>query len=226
MKRVKANIGWGLLLILATFAAGWGLQYLRTQHLQRKLVKQAMEQADRISLQDMPSNNVFSGIQLIGSDDFRLHVARSLVLLQLVDFKSFRRVTNAIGIVRENQRSGVWFTNDPPIIDFSAKWALRSLTWCAGGLAHETRHVELYRSRLKPLSYTDSAAHLKAAFSVRTYKDFQKEELECFAFQAAVLKNLRGPSSEQRSVRLQDGTHFDVNRDGKWDAEDTKLQNW
>ena len=225
-KNLMAKLGVALAVLAVGFLGSHFVQQFRANRLQSRIAAEAVVKARAMQLEQIPDDNIVFGIQLIGSDDFRLHVARSLVLLQLADFKSFRRVTNAIGIVRENQPSGVWFTNDPPIIDFSAKWALHSLTWCAGGLAHETRHVELYRNRLRPLPYTDSSAHLKAAFSVRTYKDFQKEELECIAFQAAVLKNLRAPSSELRSVRSQDGTHFDVNRDGKWDAEDTKLQNW
>jgi len=225
-KALKTKLSLFLVVSAAAFFGWYAVQQARTSRLQARIVEQAKSQAYAMRLEELPTNSILFGIQLIGSDTFRLHVARSLLLLRLADFNSFRRVTNAIGIVREDPRSCVWVTNVPPIVDMSTKWSLRSLTWCAGGLAHEARHVELHRIRPKPPPFIVKNSGSKPAYPKRGYKDFQRDELACFAFQAKVLKNLRAPRSELNSVLSSDGTHFDVNRDGKYDWDDYRLHDW
>jgi hypothetical protein len=179
-----------------------------------------MERAQAMQREDMPTNSVVFGIQIIGSNDFPVQVARSLLLLKLVDPETFARVTNAIGIVRQDFRTAVWHTNKPPPVIMSTKSAFVSLTWCAAALAHEARHVELARQRPPEVTIAYGGHKPK----IRGYKDFQRDELECIALELRVLKRLGATHTEVAIVKSQDGTHFDVNRDGKWDSEDERLQ--
>ena len=180
-------------------------------------------QANAMQLSDLPTNNILFGVQIYGSDDFRLQIAKSLWMLKMGDSDTFTRLTKCVGIIREESRTSANITNKPPHIGMSRRAAFTSLTWCAAGLAHEVRHIELAieRGDMRPYVVYNAGQIPKA----RGYRDFQREELECGVLTLKVMKRLGAPRSEIDYIRSQDGTHFDVNRDGKWDSEDERIEN-
>jgi hypothetical protein len=213
-KAMKAIAG----VLLVVLAAGFLTWYTVSRSRSKRFQAWAREQADAMQPKDIPTNNIVFGIQIVSSDDFRLQVARALLLLKLGDAETFVRVTNSVGIVREGSRTVAVFTNRPPLIMMSASTAFYSLTWCVAGLAHETCHIELAKKRGSNQLIIDSTS-----VRIRGYRDFQHEELVCAAFELQALEKLGAPRHELDHIRKQDGTHFDVNRDGRWDADDVQL---
>ena len=208
-----------VVILLVASLAGYVVSEIRSDRLKARI----REQAYTMQPGDIPANGLVFGIQIVGSNDFRLQVARALLLLKLGDLETFSRVTNTIGIVREDSRTVASVTKKPPLVKMSPKTAFYSLTWCVAGLVHEARHIELARRRGETNPIPSIVIY---PAKPRGYKDFQRDELDCVALQLRVLKKLGAPPHELESSRFQDGTHFDVNRDGKWDAEDQRLQKW
>jgi hypothetical protein len=207
-----------LLICIAFFA--WRME--RTARRQHEIVLGAMQQVYALAPSDIPHDDVIFGISVTGSNSFRLQIARSLLLLKIADPVAYLRVTNSIGIIRQDSRSVTFVTNLPPLITLSSTSAFYSVTWCASVLAHEAHHFELARRE-------GTTSAFRPYYGGRLppgYKDFQRNESDCLKVQARVLRQVGAPESEIRYIRSLTGTHFDVNRDGKWDVEDYKAQNW
>ena len=165
-------------------------------------------------LEEAATNLVAPTVKIVGGSDFQLQVSKSLLLLKLVDFETFVSVTNAVGIVQEDSKTSAAATNRPPMVRMTSNTAFHSLTWCAGALVHEAHHIALAKRRGETNQFNPVFGN------VRGYKDYQRDELECFALELQILKKMNAPRSEIDFVRSQDGTHFDPNRDGKLDWRD------
>jgi hypothetical protein len=189
---------------------------------QRELALSAMRQVNALSSIEIPRTGELFGISVSGSDKFRLQIARALLLLKLADPETHIHVTNAIGIIRQDSRSATFVTNTPPLVTLSSTSAFYSVTWCAGVLAHEARHVEIARRD----GTTNAFRPYYGGPLPPGYKAFQRNESDCLRVQAKVLRHIGAPQSEVRYTESLTGTHFDVNHDGRWDFEDYKAQNW
>jgi hypothetical protein len=106
--------------------------------------------------------------------------------------------------------------DDPPTFDLSQKTASYSDTWCAGSIAHDTYHSKLYHE------YLD--AH-EGSVPDEVWSG-QAKELECIHYQASVLREIGAPPSEITYVDHLDGSHFDLNGDGKETWIDYWLRDW
>jgi hypothetical protein len=200
------------LAIIAIFL----IWYLVATARSNRLVSLAKEQANAIKLENTSTNPVAPSVKIEGNGDFQLQVTKALLLIKLCDFEMFARVTNAVGIVREDSETSAAATNRPPMVRMTSNTAFHSLTWCAGGLVHEAHHISLAKRR-------GDTNQINPVFgNVRGYKDYQREELECFALELEILKKMNAPRDEIDFVRSQDGTHFDPNRDGKLDWRDSR----
>jgi hypothetical protein len=106
--------------------------------------------------------------------------------------------------------------DDPPTFDLSPKTANYSETWCAGSIAHDTYHSKLYHEYLDahegPVPDEEWGGKAK--------------ELECNRFQARVLKDIGAPDYEITYVSHLDGSHFDLDGDGKDTWNDCRLRDW
>jgi hypothetical protein len=198
------------------------LTFRRVQ-LQR-LQEAAVEHAMTLKMESLDTNFSTHRISIRGSDAFRLQVARSLVLIRVTDPEAFRRVTNAFGIIQEAHRTACGYSNQPPTMWFHPKTAARSLIYCAEAIAHETRHLEILRFRLRDMS--PKASYGDESHELSSYEQAREDELAAIEFQIHVARRVGASRSEIRRLKRLDGTHFDINRDGKFDDEDCKLQNW
>jgi hypothetical protein len=202
-------------LVLISLLAALLTLYVVNERKCSNLASSAKEQAYAIQTENLLKEKSLLSVQINGSSNFQLQVTRALILLKLCDFETFAYLTNAVGIVQEGFSTSASFTNRPPLVTLDFNTASQSLTWCAAGLVHEAHHIVLARRRGETNQVT-------AFFGApRGYKDYKNEELACFEMEIRVLKRLRAPRNELNYVRSQDGSHFDVNGDGKWDLHDT-----
>jgi hypothetical protein len=91
----------------------------------------------------------FDTITVRGTPEFQKQVTNALQLLKTKTPSGYRIVTNDIGIIRQAKRSGMRAWTSPPVFDLSVTTASYSLTWCAGSIAHDSMHSELYHDYLR-----------------------------------------------------------------------------
>jgi hypothetical protein len=158
----------------------------------------------------------FYGVTIFGSTSYIEQVERSLRLLREQSPDAFKLTQRYAPRIEQNSRSGMRAYGDPPTFNLSEKTATYSDTWCAGSIAHDTYHSKLYHEYLN--------AHVEPvpdeAWSGKA------KELECIHYQARVLREIGAPDSEITYVDHLDGSHFDLNGDGKATWIDYWLQDW
>lgn len=149
-------------------------------------------------------------IRIEGTRPFQNQIAAALELLSKKARSDFEFVKKYVGKIRQNERSGMFWYENPPAIQISDRTAMTSLTWCASVLVHETCHAQYFltsESKDRPL-------------------DAQHQELSCNQIQLSALRKIGGPASEIKYLSNLDGMHFDTNHDGQFTEEDYKLRNW
>lgn len=156
------------------------------------------------------------GIEIYGSMNFVRRVADALELLRDNSPKSFAVIQQYMGRIQENSRSGMRAYADPPTFDFSMTSAGYSLTWCAGAIAHDAYHSKLYHDyrRVHGEPVPDDAWWGQA------------REMECNQFQLHVLYEIGAPDAETKYLSTLDGSHFDIDGDGRSTWIDHWLQSW
>ncbi|MCM8766701.1 MAG: hypothetical protein NC917_06120 [Candidatus Omnitrophica bacterium] len=86
---------------------------------------------------------------------------------------------------------------NPPVFFLSPKSAFYSITWCASIIAHDAYHSKLYH---------DYREKYERPIPYNIYSGFETEKkVHCISL---------------------DGTHPDVNKDGKIDINDYNLMDW
>jgi hypothetical protein len=158
----------------------------------------------------------FYGVQIRGDKAFIERVEGSLKLLREKSPDAFQLTRRFAPRIAESSRSGMRAYADPPTFDLSPKTANYSDTWCAGSIAHDTYHSKLYHEYLDahngPVPDEEWSGKAK--------------ELECIHYQARVLRDIGAPPSEITYVDQLDGSHFDLNGDGKETWIDYWLRDW
>ena len=155
-------------------------------------------------------------IDIIGSSKFKQQTRRALILLEDKAPRECQIVEKYVGRIEENQRSGMFAYRKPPTFQMSSRVAFYSVTWCAGSIAHDSYHSKLYHDYIKingePVPY-DAWAGFEA-------------EKKCIKYQLEVLNKIKAPMREISHCASSDGTHSDVNKDGKIDKTDYNLRDW
>jgi hypothetical protein len=125
-------------------------------------------------------------------------------------------VVEHIGIISQNSRSGMNAWENPPRYDMSDQTAFASASWCASTIAHDVYHSFLYiKHRTSPSKRTEY--DLWGGFDA---------EREAIAYQLQTALRIGSPPHEIDYLKSLDGTHGDVNGDGKLTSEDYKARNW
>lgn len=153
----------------------------------------------------------FEGIEIIGDARFVRRVRAALQLIRDRSPNEFALVKHRVPRIRHASRTGAAFLHRPPAVHLAWRTADVSLTWCAGALAHEAYHFELFA---------------RGRQDGKTRARGQEAELRCIAFQRTVLHRVGASSSELRHLARQDGRHFDLDGDGVETWNDYLLRDW
>lgn len=104
-----------------------------------------------------------------------------------------------------------------PTFELANPSAYYSITWCASAIAHDSMHSKIYQDDVKSNPSKQRAENWSSQV---------EEEKQCNAHQLQVLRDIGAPPHEINHCAKQDGTHADVNKDGKYDWDDYEKGNW
>ena len=159
----------------------------------------------------------FDRLEIKGTAKFQTQVASALTLLREKSPPAYEIVTNHVLVIKQSRRSGMRLDLAKPTFELANPTAFYSLTWCASAIAHDAMHSKVYHD------------FLKANPSGQRSEDWTsqvEEEKKCNAHQLQVLRDIGAPAYEVTHCAMQDGTHADVNKDGKYDWDDYEQGNW
>jgi hypothetical protein len=161
-------------------------------------------------------HSTHDGIDIYGDAKFVHMIDISLQNLQERSPIEYSVIRPFVGRIEQASRSGASPWNDPPTIYMSAKSAFHSQTWCSGSIAHEGYHLLLYQQHLNQ----DGTPVPDSVWRG------QQAELKCITFQLAVAKNVGAPLSDLEYLASLDGTHYDLDGDGKETWSDYWARDW
>ena len=82
-----------------------------------------------------------SKLRITGSPEFKENITQALQLIWLYDKSAFRFLRNNIYEIRNANSTTFVFENGTPIVFISDANTYKSLTWCAGIMAHHSFHA-------------------------------------------------------------------------------------
>jgi hypothetical protein len=161
-------------------------------------------------------SSILYAIEIEGSLKYRKQVEGCLNLLSKKAKIEYKMIKDNIGIISQNGKSGMRAWENPPRYQMSDRTAFYSLTWCAGTIAHDAYHSFLYK-KYSPVGGGKPPYEKWAGIS---------SEKKSIDFQLSVMGKIGASGHEINYLKSLDGTHGDVNGDGKLDNEDYRLRNW
>jgi hypothetical protein len=164
----------------------------------------------------VPKSIEYAGIQIEGRQPFIEQTRRALELLRAKAPEAFGIVQRHVGRIRQAKRSGMDAEADPPTCDMADSTSFYSVTWYAGGIAHESYHSLLFHE------YRRAHGHPVPA-EVWTGRE---REMECIQHQIQVMRDIGAAEAEITYLLGQDGTHFDLDGDGVFTWSDYEARDW
>lgn len=165
---------------------------------------------------DSPADWTKTPPKIEGNERFVEHVGAAMKLIKEKTPRVYDLIQSHVAIVKQAKRSGMWAFRDPPTFEMADPTAFYSVTWCAGSIAHDSYHSKLYRD------YLDAKGD-PVPSDVWTGRE---AELKCLSFQLDVLQKIGASEHEIKHCRAQDGQHFDIDKDGKYEWSDYFQRNW
>ncbi|MEJ2424466.1 MAG: hypothetical protein P8101_08375 [Candidatus Thiodiazotropha sp.] len=157
-----------------------------------------------------------SGPEISGSAKFTSQVTQALDLLKMQAPEAYTIVADYVGRIEQGKKSGMWAFKNPPTYEMSDRTAFYSVSWCASTIAHDSFHAKLYQD------YKESHSG-RVPNSIWTGTEAEKK---CLKHQLEVLKKINAPKHEIAYFTKLNGTHYDINKDGKYDWEDYEKRTW
>lgn len=154
-----------------------------------------------------------------GNPDFVKQISKALALLKEKAPEAYDMVNEYVGKIEQENISGMSPFKIPPVMSLSDVTIYSSLTWCASVIAHEAFHSKLYHDYRKKHPWRVQIV------PPEVWGNFEAER-KCLKHQLGVLKQINAPIHEINYVASGDGTHGDLNGDGKVDKKDQRLRYW
>lgn len=171
--------------------------------------------------------SIFEGIiieansKYISDPAFTNKIKQAISLLKSKASHEFSIMTLFIKKISAAAASGANFNGKEMTIDIAKDTFNASLPWLASVLIHETQHIKKYKDTGKKFGDAHKIKDKKEALQVMI-----NEELECNRIQLVVLKKVGGEEYEITYLKAQKGDHFDIDRDGDYDADDYNNRTW
>lgn len=166
-----------------------------------------------------------SGIDIQGPPEFKSQVTHALKLIWMSDRETFLFLKKNLFVIRNETLTGFYLENGRPVAALTKAHAFRSLTWCAGILAHQGWHAwytltKNKKSRVTPPLPGEKDGRVMDINPVRfNYKGMDAIlyiEDKASAFQLDVLKKVGAPESEKRPVFRRAPRDFQYAHDGNY----------
>jgi len=165
------------------------------------------------------------GLDIQGSPEFKSQVTHALKLIWMADRDTFLFIRDNLGVIRNEDKTGFYRDDGRSVAAISSDQAFRSLTWCAGIIAHQSWHswheVNAKKKAVLTPPPPGQSADLKVeANPVRAdYKGMDaifNAEDKAAAFQLEVLRKVGAPGSETGLVLRRAPRDFSSAHDGNY----------
>ncbi|HCC47486.1 MAG TPA: hypothetical protein DEQ38_05130 [Elusimicrobia bacterium] len=168
-----------------------------------------------------------AGLDIQGSRSFNSQVTSALKLIWMSDRETFLYIRKNLSIVRNETQTGFYLENGRPVAALSSAHAFRSLTWCAGVIAHQAWHASYTANKKKRRSkkYTppppgeSSELQVEANPARLDYAGMDAIlyiEDKAAAFQLEVLRKVGAPASETGPLFRRAPRDFHLSHDGNY----------
>lgn len=135
-------------------------------------------------------------MEINGHREFQWQVSKALELLRLLACEAYDLANRNVVRIREHTVTEVNPLIQPVTIQLAPLTAFHSVTWCAGSIAHEVKHVLLCREG-EALGLVGNSLWYG-----------QEAELRCIALQATVARMIGAPTAEVHHLESMNGSHF------------------
>ncbi|MDA8131546.1 MAG: hypothetical protein M0011_08595 [Elusimicrobia bacterium] len=166
-----------------------------------------------------------AGLDIQGSAEFKRQVTNALKLIWSSDRDTFLFIRRNLYVIRSENKTGFYMENGVPVAAMSDAQAYRSVTWCAGIIAHQAWHAAYAMSRRRktggkvPPPGQKSDLQVEANPMVFDYKALDSVlavEDKAFSFQLDVLRKAGAPRSETDPVFRRAPRDFFLAHDGSY----------
>ncbi|HAT71858.1 MAG TPA: hypothetical protein DCS63_03485 [Elusimicrobia bacterium] len=229
-----------ILAFLPLVLLGAGVWYYIRGHAtadpDRPAAPGALTSAARPARRTSPSTSAFSlpkaydpeaGLEIQGPPEFKNQVTHALKLVWLADRETFLFLKKNLSVIRNENKTGFYLDGGRPVAALSTSHAFRSLTWCAGVIAHQAWHAWYERKtdrkvrRAPPLPGEPDGRRLPEANPAKVnYKGLNAilyTEDKAFALQLEVLRKVGAPKKETDRVLRRAPRDFTPAHDGSYD---------
>ncbi len=167
-------------------------------------------------------------LDIQGSEEFKSQVTHALKLIWMADRDTFLFVKNNLSVIRSEDKTGFYPDNGRAVAALSNANAFRSLTWCAGIIAHQAWHAWYYaaqRRKTRPAPPLPGEAYDRKVDSNPMRVDYKGMDAilymedKAFAFQLDVLKKVGAPSKETGPVLRRAPRDFSGAHDGNYELK-------
>lgn len=171
-----------------------------------------------------------AALDIQGSPEFKKQVTAALKLIWTADRESFLFIKRYIYMIKNEDRTAFYLDSGLPAAAISKDHAFRSVSWCAGILAHQAFHSYVtfsYKKAKKksagvpppPGSDSRPASMPMTTFNYDLTNLDSLLELEAKAsqFQAAILEKIGAPRKELNEVLKRKPRDFKTGHDGHYD---------
>ncbi len=163
------------------------------------------------------------GLDIQGSEDFKSQITHALKLIWMADRDTFLFIKRNVSVIRNDNKTGFYMEDGKTVVALSSEQAFRSLTWCAGEIAHQAWHAWYalnYKKKVRkappPPGQADTSVP-EANPAKLDYKGLDSIlwiEAKAFEFQLDVLRKVGAPRSETDLLRRRAPRDFSAGHDG------------
>ena len=166
-----------------------------------------------------------AALEVKGDDNFKSQVLHSLKLIWLADREDFLFIKKYIFVIRNEDKTEFYLDDGVPVAALSSAQANRSLTWCAGLIAHQAFHAYIKFTSPKkqkarpPLpgdKYERQFSLNPAAVDYTSLEDILGMETRACAFQLEILRKIGAPRPEIKALLKRAPRDFSVSHDGNY----------
>ena len=165
-----------------------------------------------------------ASLEIQGDESFKSQVTRSLKLIWLSDREDLMFIKKYLSVIRNENKTDLYVDNGRPVAALSRAQSGRSLTWCAGLIAHQAFHAYVKfnsrkRQKVRPplpgeKSYLKAAATPTAEYT--SLGEILAVEAKACAFQAEILRKIGAPRAEINALLKRAPRDFSVSHDGSY----------
>lgn len=169
-----------------------------------------------------------AGLDIQGSPEFKSQVTHALKLIWMGDRETFLFIRNNLSVIRNEMQTGFYMENGRPVAALSNDHAFRSLTWCAGVIAHQAWHAAYTLNKRKQKAPRTAAPPLPGEKSDRQVDanpmrfDYSGMDAILYvedrasAFQLETLKKAGAPRRETDPLFRRAPRDFSLSHDGNY----------